>query len=417
MLSRIFAQNDVPKEYRSNFIHLYLDIGWFGILSGSAVNFLNIYAVRLGATSLQIGLIAAMSAVVSLFLAIPAGQWIEKRHTGHAVFWSSVFYRLGYFLLIPLPWLLSDQAQIQAIIAITFFMAIPLTPLGVGFNALFAEAVPDEYRAHVAGIRNITFSITFMLTSLGSGYLLKQMGFPVGYQFVFLIGAIGGAMSSLHLFFIKSLPAKPTATSSAPIAVPAKEEKPSRSIFSALRLDILSSPFRYVLFALLALHLTHYITTPVYPLYNVRELNLNDNQIGIGTALFYLSVTIGSVYFRRVAHRFGHKKVTGWGMVGMALYPLLLGLSHEVWQYYVTSLVGGFTWAFVGGAYANYMLERIPPDDRPSHLAWYNIILNFSILVSAIGGSAIAEQVGLAPALFIFAVLRILAGLFILRRG
>jgi hypothetical protein len=63
------------------------------------------------------------------------------------------------------------------------------------------------------------------------------------------------------------------------------------------------------------------------------------------------------------------------------------------------------------------MLERIPADDRPSHLAWYNVILNLSVLVSSIGGSTIAEAVGLAPALFIFAALRALAGLYIVRWG
>jgi hypothetical protein len=55
IFSRIFKHNDIPKEYRSNFLHFYLDIGWFGVLSGSAVNFINVYATRLGATGFQIG--------------------------------------------------------------------------------------------------------------------------------------------------------------------------------------------------------------------------------------------------------------------------------------------------------------------------------------------------------------------------
>ena len=46
-----------------------------GVVSGSTINFLNVYATRLGATGYQIGLIGAMSAVVTLFLAIPAGRW------------------------------------------------------------------------------------------------------------------------------------------------------------------------------------------------------------------------------------------------------------------------------------------------------------------------------------------------------
>ncbi|MBI5307695.1 MAG: hypothetical protein HZB37_05015, partial [Planctomycetes bacterium] len=132
MRFNLFQQSDVPEKYRSNFKHLYLDIAWFGVLSGTAVNFLNIYATRLGASGLQIGLLTAMAAVVNLFLAIPAGRWIEQRHTGRAVFWSSVVFRFGYVLWIPLPWLFDAQGQIWALIVLAFLMAIPLTPLGVG---------------------------------------------------------------------------------------------------------------------------------------------------------------------------------------------------------------------------------------------------------------------------------------------
>ena len=92
MLNKIFQQNAIPNQYRANFLHLYLDIAWFGVLSGSTVNFLNVYATRIGATGLQIGLIGAMSAVVSLLLAIPAGIWLQKRNINHAIFWTSVFF-------------------------------------------------------------------------------------------------------------------------------------------------------------------------------------------------------------------------------------------------------------------------------------------------------------------------------------
>src|SRR3989304_4841032 len=205
MLTKLFRQTAVPIEYRSNFLHLYFDIGWFGVLSGSAINFLNIYAIRIGATGFQIGLIGAMSAVVSLFLAIPAGRWLQTQQIGKAIFWTAVFYRLGFLSFVFLPRLFDEQGQIWAIIAITFLMAIPLPPLGVGFNALFAEAVPSDYRAHVAGIRNVVLSIAFVAMSLISGYLLEHIAFPVGYQIVFGIGFFGAAMRSLHLFFGKPL--------------------------------------------------------------------------------------------------------------------------------------------------------------------------------------------------------------------
>src|SRR5512138_1429515 len=126
MLTKLFQQSSVPQEYRSNFLHLYMDIAWFGVLSGSAINFLNIYATRIGATAFQIGLIGAMSAVVSLILAIPTGRWLQTQNTNKAIFWSSVFYRIGFFAFVFLPMLASEAGQIWAIIALTFMMAIPM---------------------------------------------------------------------------------------------------------------------------------------------------------------------------------------------------------------------------------------------------------------------------------------------------
>ncbi len=415
MLTKLLHQTTIPKEYRSNFLHLYGDIGWYGLLSGSTIGFLTIYATRIGATGFQIGLLGGVSAAVNLFLAIPAGRWLQARHTGRAVFWMAVFSRVGYLPFIFLPQLLHEQAQIVAFLAITFLMAIPLTPVGVGFNALFAESVPLEYRAHVAGIRNVMLSITFMLSSLLSGYILEKATFPTGYQIVFAMGALGAAMSTFHLYFIKPLPedSLEPAVLSQPQIGPDKKG----SIISGLRMDIWKTPFRSVLFALLAFHFTQYLPTPLFPLFNVRVLHLTDDNIGIGTALFYLTVLIGSTQIRKLAHKFGNKLVTGWSVAGLAFYPLLLSISKNALHFYGVSLMGGFVFAFLSGSYANYMLECIPAYDRPSHLAWYTIILNSSILFGSLAGPLAANMIGLANALIVFGFLRLLAGIYILKWG
>ncbi|HSJ88902.1 MAG TPA: MFS transporter, partial [Anaerolineales bacterium] len=395
MLTRLFRQTAVPKEYHANFLHLYMDVAWFGILSGSIANFLNIYATRIGATGFQIGLIGAMAAIVTLFLSIPTGRWLQTQNTGKAIFWASVYYRVGYIPFIFLPMLTNKQGQIWAIIAITFLMAIPLTTIGVGFNALFAEAVPLEYRAHVAGIRNVTLAVTYMITSLISGYILNNVEFPRGYQIVFAIGTIGAAMSSVHLYFVRPFQVDTPALPVAPLP-PALTLRPyARALATTLRLDIWNTPFRNVLLALFAFHLTQSLPLPLFPLYNVRVLKLTDDHIGIGTALFYLTVLLGSTQLRRIAHNLGNKKLTGWSVSSMALYPLALAFSTTVWHFYGVSLVGGLTFAMVSGSYANYMLENIPAHDRPSHLAWYNIILNIAVLVGSLVGSAVGDSMGL----------------------
>jgi MFS family permease len=144
---------------------------------------------------------------------------------------------------------------------------------------------------------------------------------------------------------------------------------------------------------------------------------LRDDQIGLGTALFYLSVLGGSIQFPRVARRLGHRRITGLGVVGMGLYPLLLGFADTAWHFYVISLVGGLAWALAGSAYANYMLEHIPATDRPQHLAWYTVVLNAAVLLGSLGGPLIADKAGLAASLVLFGIARFAAGASILRWG
>jgi len=417
-IGRIFNFSAVPQEYRRNFIHLYFDIAWFGILSGSAINFLNVYAARLGASGFQIGLLGAMPAVVSLFLSIPAGNWLQNRPVGKAVFWSAVYSRLGYFLWIPLPWLFGNQGQIWALAIITLVMGIPMCSLSVGFTALFASAVPSEFRATVMGTRNMLQSLTFIIASLGTGYILNNLPFPTGYQVVFGIGFLSAAMSTFHLFFVR--PHKPDVSETEQALKPVLDvdEKDSRSVWHlTLRLDIWRTPFRKILLVFLGFHLAQFLVLPLVTLYTVNELHLTDANIGLGTALFYLTVLLGSTQLSFLERKVGHHKLTGWGVVGMSIYPLALALSRNSLHFYMLSIIGGFAWAMVAGAYANYLLEQIPENDRPSHLAWYNLILNAAVLLGSLAGPFLAGFIGLGVALMLFALMRLLAGFAILKWG
>jgi len=165
------------------------------------------------------------------------------------------------------------------------------------------------------------------------------------------------------------------------------------------------------------LHFTQLATSPIFPLYFIQGLNLKDDNIGTGNALFYLTALLGSTQLRKAAHRFGNKNLTGLGLAGLAIYPFALSQSTEVWQFYAISFLGGFMSAMVNGAYANYMLDNIPSNDRHPYLAWYNIVLSVATLTGSLAGPAIAGAIGLASTLILFAFLRLLAGLSIIKWG
>jgi len=195
MASLFRPARPVPAEYRSVFFHLYMDIAWFAILSASAISFVSVYAARQGASGFQIGLLSAGPAVMNLVFTIPAGRWLEKQPTSAAVFWTAALSRLLYLPWIVLPWLLAPQGQVWTLVTLTLLMSIPGTPLAVGFNALFAEAVPPEYRGHVIAVRNALLALVYIAVSLLCGQILVRIPFPTGYQVVFALGFLGGAIA------------------------------------------------------------------------------------------------------------------------------------------------------------------------------------------------------------------------------
>ena len=79
---------------------------------------------------------------------------------------------------------------------ISFVMTIPGTALTVGFNAMFAEAVPVDWRAQVFGLRQAIFAIVMSVVSLISGQILGRLEFPYGYMVVFAVGVIGAATTA-----------------------------------------------------------------------------------------------------------------------------------------------------------------------------------------------------------------------------
>src|SRR5512147_3062906 len=97
---RLFAPaQPIPAAHRGTFLNLFMDMAWIGVLSGSTITFLSVYAARLGATSTQIGFISAAPAVINLIFAIPAAGWTRGRPLGAAAFWSSAFARIFYLPL------------------------------------------------------------------------------------------------------------------------------------------------------------------------------------------------------------------------------------------------------------------------------------------------------------------------------
>lgn len=405
---------EMPDELRRNYFHLVMDIGWFGVLNATTMAFLTVYATRIHALPEQIGFINAVPALLTMFLSLPAGSYLEKRSISKSVNLLGLVHRSFYFFLVLIPFVSSQPNQITLLLLLTFFMYIPYSAFSLAFNSLFGAAVPIEWRGYVAGSRNALFAVVTILVSLLSGYLLKTLTFPLGYQVVFGLGFVGAMMSQYHLSKIR-IPAG----GNTQVELIAEKKKITlvNRIRQTMRFDILRGPFLRVLLVLTAFHFAQYLPIPLFPVYNVNVLRLTDQVISLGTAVFYASMFLGSLQHSKLAARFGNRRMVGVGMILLAIYPAILSLSQGPGLYLVANVFGGIAWSLCGTALFNYLLENVPADNRPAYLAWFSLLANFGALAGSLLGPFVSNAIGIVAALVLFAVLRAASGVAILRWG
>ncbi len=415
---------DVPAELRENFHHYYWDIAWWGLLNGTTLSFLNYFAVRVGATTTQVGLITAIPAVISLIFALPAGVILARYSLNRATFVVAVITRVFYFVFILLPFIKSSTFVIWAIILTTLVMAIPSIFATVAFNTAFAQNIPDQYRAHVAGVRNAAFAVITIIVSLLSGRLLTAIQFPYGYVIVFLIGFIGSAGSAYHLYRLK--PANDSAhfDRQPPVQadptqgwILARAAEAFKVFKKQIRLDLIRGKTGILILLLTLMNLSLYISGPVFPVYLVNRFHFTDQAISIGMACFNFTIFLGSLKLEAFEIRLGRQKATGLGLLLMATFPIMLIFMKSPLLYYGANLVSGLGWALVGGEVFNYLFERIPIQDHASGIAWYTMSANAALLIGSLLGPLLANSFGFVVTMIIFAVLRFVVSAAILRWG
>ncbi len=418
---------------RALFRNLYWDVFWFGVLQGSAMAFLSVYAARLGASAFQIGLLTSGPAVVNLLASLPAGRWLEGRAMTTVSFQTAVLHRLGYLLLVPLPWLMPEAAQAWALPVLIGLMSLPGTVLAIAFNAMFADVVAPEWRAHVVGRRNALLAVSSTAASLSCGWLLDQLTFPLNYQVVFGLGALGAGLSTYYLYRVRAPGTLSPRVGRALLdfALPGGLPRIGDALRQGLGLrfltrggarpllrpDLLRGPFGRVMVAYLTFYTFQYTSIPLMPLFWVNELRLSDGEISIGNALFYGAMLVASLGLRRLSARLGHHRVLVLGAAFFGGYPLLNALAQDATLYYVASILGGVVWGLAGGGLVNRLMERVPDDDRPAHMALHNLALNLGILAGSLLGPALSHGTDLRTALFVAAALRLVAALLLGRWG
>ncbi len=389
----------------SDTIHNAWVMRWDSVAMGvvnAASPFLPVLVARLGGTAFTISLLTSIPAVAGFILAIPIGQFLQRR--GDVVSWyatARLISNMSYALIGLAVALAPRDIVIPLIVVIWAVAALPSTMGAVLFPIVMDGAAGPHGRLELMSRRWSWMGLTMAISVSIIGIFLERVPFPVNYAIVFASFSLGGVASYLfsRQFRIARVDPPPRA-----LANPSPRER-FRSGLALVR----SQPafLQYSVRQLVYVSGTR-MALPLVPLYFVTVVNAPDAWIGIIATGQSLALLSGYQFWKRASRTRGTRILLLIVLLVTALYPAALSLTDRLIIVAILSTVAAFFAAGVDLILFDELMTTVPRQYGVTFASIDTTLVNMATIVFPLAGAALAGILGIETALRLAALLSLL---------
>lgn len=352
-------------------------------LTGGA--FLVALALMLGASNLQIGIIAALPTFTNIFQLVSI--WLVRRYNNRRAISviCSLLARVPLIIIGLLPLVLPSFASVHILIFFLFFFYMFGSIAGLSWNSWMKDLVPDKIlgtyfarRSSYTQTLNVVLSLVLAVTVdyIKTNYPQYQLTtYAVMYIAAGIIGIFGA--------YVLSRAPEP------------QSFMPKENIVRLFKLPLKDGNFRSLLLFNSAWVFAINIAVPFFTVFMMKTLGLSLTYIIGLTILSQLSSIFTIRMWGRFADRYSNKTIIG---IGAPLYILCIvgwcfvGIFSKYWNNLILlgiiHIVMGFSNAGINLSLTNIGLKLAPSQNSIIYLSVKNIFTAvFSTIAPLIGGT------------------------------
>jgi MFS family permease len=379
---------------QSNFHHLVQNTVWFGLATPATARFLSVYAIHVGATPFQLGLIASLPGFAAFVTAALAQWWIRRHQTTiDAVRIPSFGLRTIFLLLAFTPLFPARWQPIWIIIAVV----VPALAEGissVAFMVAMREAVSEKLLTPLLSRRQFAMNVTLGLGTLVFGFWLENAPFPFNYQIMFLISFGFVLVSWWHTMRVKVPPAEHTTAT-----------KSTTRIWN-------TPGFLTVVFVTIATHIAYFSIAPIITLRLVNELGASEQFMAYFGLAELAAAAFIAIFTSQIVARIGNRALITWSMLGTGLSALVLALAPSLPLTLLAAALTGASWTAANVSLFGFFAEKTPLKDSPRYTTVYIQIIYIGLFIGPLIGSSLADMgMNLVTVLMCGALLRFFVGI------
>jgi MFS family permease len=350
--------------------------------TGMVSPFTGAYAVRLGASSAEMGWFQSSTNLSNNLMQVFWGRLSDrtKRRIPYVAFGTMVLS----LLWIPMIFVV-NSTQLIVLLVVQALVGSMATP---AWTALLGDLVPSSRLGRANASMNIWSSVGSVAATMGSGLIMFAVGGSI-HQLVLIpliVAAISGIASSL-------------------IVIKIREKKNGEKLnlkenfrdIIKITSQVRKSPrfFRYCYVD----GIVQFFMSISWPLFSITQISVMNASM-LQLALLSVGQTVVQIVFQgwagRLADSMGRRPLLILFRFGLLTVPLAYALAPSIDSLIVTSLFWGLISALGSASQTAYLLDVSPEESRGSFIAMYNLIVGLITFAgSLVGGYLAAFTIGL----------------------
>jgi len=336
--------------------------------------FLIAFAISMGASNLEIGIITASGLLGGSLARIPLAEIVERiDHRKSITIASNLIAQIGIALigLIPVFFITNWFGALISFILITnFFMASS----NVAWNSWMSGLIPKKKQGHFFGDRYFFNSLSGLIALLIAGAILAVFNNQlIGFQILFIAGIIPAIISSHYL---AKIPSKPY-----------KEQFNEKNIFDEIKIIFANKNYLAFLVFSLVLNFGVYFPDPFFTAHVINNLHAPASFIAIQTIVFLVFCALTYKQWGKLADKYGDKSILTVSAIGVCLIPLCWAFTTNLWEILLLEILTGVAWAGFNIAVTNYLWDISDERKRAMYVAIYwGLIGIVGIIAPLLGG-------------------------------
>ena len=351
----------------------------FMAITGSMVGsvFLTSFFLKIGATSLEIGILASLPqlAYIGQFL----GSYHIEKYGNRKKFCisTSAIQKLLWIAIACIPLLLPQaraQTKVWLMFGIIFISSLFGALSGAAWASWMADFIHPGMRGKFFGRRNIYMGLAAFLVPVAAGKYLDLHGDFRNYALVFCLSALIGLIGTRFLRHVPMLKV---------------EKEPDLKFVDIFRAPLRNSTFRNFLYFIVFWTLGTIIMAPYAPVFLLREISLSQYTISIYIALFTLTHIASTLMWGNLSDRFGHRPVLAICVLAVSFIPLGFAITTPD-NYRVVMpllyLIAGIFWAGIGLSLFNLLMVLLPEKGKSKFISsFFSFMGIFGVIAPLMG--------------------------------